>query len=85
MNRRVTGRVTNLKRMPSSPEGNPRWMVTLLRPTGDETKRKTVVNSQLAYDIEDERFRLVEHTFQVDRHGELVRVATDDSDSEQPG
>lgn len=83
MNRRVTGRVTSLRRMPSSESGNPRFMVTLARPTGDETRRKTVVDSTLAYEIEEERFALLEHTFIVDKHGELMSVA--DSDSEQTG
>ena len=67
----IRGKVTNLKRLPSSVYGNPRWEVTLTDDDGIEHLTATSPNAMLAYAISNAEYRDTAHTFYVDKLGHI--------------
>lgn len=67
----IRGKVTNLKRLRSSVNGNPRFEVTLTDEDGTTYTTATSPDSMLAYAIENAEYRDEHHTFYVNKLGHI--------------
>jgi len=73
-NTKIVGKITATKRMPSSKESNPRFMITIMTTEGEAIARPTSPNSMLAYGIENREYREQDHEFVINGRGNIIYV-----------
>ena len=73
-NTRIVGKITATKRMSSSTNGNPRFMITIMTTAGEAVARPTAVDSMLAYGIENPEYKEQDHEYVINGRGSITYV-----------
>ena len=67
----IHGKIIDMKRMRNTPNGNPRWEVTILASDGVRYLVRSAPDSSLAGRLDNTEFRTTDHTFSVNKDGQL--------------
>jgi hypothetical protein len=73
-NTKIVGKITAAERMASSPESNPRFMITIMTTEGNAVAYPTSPNAGFAYGIENREYREHDHEFVINYRGNITYV-----------
>jgi hypothetical protein len=73
-NTRIVGKITATERMASSPQANPRFMITIMTTEGEAVAHATSPNAGFAYGIENREYREQDHEYVINYRGNISYV-----------